>query len=224
MEIDDRIKYALEHTELIRPPQQTLATFGNSAIDYYVVTDLASNVSVIRDGKVIAERPRIVTPAYLVNTEGFSEQARRYIAMTARENPHEPGIFYRYKNEPKEMNVVSEPIKGVIKRVNALLDEQGNPLSILIRGVEELWDVSLLMFIFDLTRKSIHSNVMEFQRKGLLDVDTSGLPKDARDHIEYLFEQVRQDLSRAPQLVAELNRWDVFSEYEDRFLALFRGR
>ena len=224
MEMDERIKYALEHTELIRHPRQTLATFGNSAIDYYVITELASNFSVVRDGKVIAARPRIVTPSYLVNVEGFSEDARRYIKMVARENPNDPGIIYRYKNEPREMNIVSEPIKGVIDRLNVLLDEQSNPLSIIIRGVEELWDVSLLMFISDLTRRSIHDNALEFQRKGLLDVDNSGLPKGARNYIEYLFEQVREDLFRAPQLVSELNRWGVFNEYEDRFLALFRGR
>jgi len=222
--MDEKIKHALEQTELVRPPQQTLATFGNSTIDYYVVTELASNLSVVRDGKVIAERPRIVTPAYLIKVEGFSEHARRYIDMVAKENPNEPGIFYRYRNEPGKMTIVSEPVQKLIDRLNTSLDEQGNPLSIIIKGVEELWDVSLLMFISDLTRRSIHGNTLEFQRKGLLNVDTVGLPRDARDHIEYLFEQVRDDLSRATQLVAELNRWGVFNEYEDRFFALFQGR
>ena len=222
--MEDKIKQALEQTELVRLPQQTLATFGNSAIDYYVVTELASNLSVVRDGKVVAERPRIITPAYLIKVEGFSEHARRYISMMAKENLNEPGIFYRYKNEPKEMNVVSKPIKGVINRLNALLDEQDNPLSIIIKGVEELWDVSLLMLILELTKKSIRGNVTEFQRRRLLDVDSSGLPKGARDHIEHLFEQVKQDRSQASQLAIELDRWDVFREYEDRFFALFRGR
>ena len=224
MDMDERIKYALEHTELVRRPRQTLAAFGNSAIEYYVIAELASNISVVRDGKVTAERPRIVTPSYLVNTEGFSTQARRYIDMMAMESPNDPGIIYRYKNELRNMDVVSEPIDGVVNRLNALLDEQDNPLSIIIKGVEELWDVSLLMFIFDLTRKSIQSNIVEFQRKGLFDVDNSGLPKDARDYIEHLFEQARQDRSRTPELAAELNRWRVFSEYEDRFFALFRGK
>ena len=135
METDDKIKYALENTELVRAPQQHLATFGSSVIDYYVVTELVGNLSVVRDGKVIAERPRIVTPAYLVNVEGFSEQARRYIAMMAREYPYESGIFYRYKNEPKGMNVVSEPIKQVIGKLSGRVEEEHNPLSTIIRGV-----------------------------------------------------------------------------------------
>ena len=119
METDDRVRYALQNTELVRAPQQSLATFGSSVVDYYVVTELVGNASVVRDGKVIAERPRIVTPAYLVNVEGFSDQARRYIAMMARDHPNDSGIFYRYKNEPKGMNVVSEPVKQVISKADA---------------------------------------------------------------------------------------------------------
>jgi len=224
METDDKIKYALEHTELIRAPRQELDTFGSSVIDYYVVTELVGNLSVVRDGKVIAERPKIVTPAYLVNVEGFSEQAKRYIAMMARERPYESGIFYRYKNEPKGMNVVSEPIKQVINKLSSQIEEQHNPLSTIIRGVEELWDVSLLMFIYGLTNKSARTNMAEFNRRGFLDIDTSGVPEGARDYIEELFEQASRNLSRAPELVIELNRWGLFPEYQDRFFALFRRK
>lgn len=224
MEMDKRIKYAVEHTELIRPPQQHLATFGTTTLNYYVVTGLAENLSVVRDGKVVAEKPRIVTPSYLVGLEGFSEEARKYITTMAREHPNEPGVFYRYKNHPREMTIVSETIRQVIGKLNAQIEEEHNPLSTIIKGVEELWDVSLLMFIYHLTRKSIYTNVAEFRSRGLLDIDTSGVPKEARKHIEELFEQVRKNVSRAPELVAELNRWGVFPEYQDRFFTLFRGR
>jgi hypothetical protein len=224
MEMDDRVKYALEHTELIRGPQQNLATFGNSVIDYYVVTELVGNLSVVRDGKVIAERPKIVTPAYLVNVEGFSEQAKKYVAMMARERPYESGIFYRYKNEPKGMNVVSEPVRQVINKLSSQIEEQNNPLSTIIRGVEELWDVSLLMFIYELTTKSASTNMAEFSRRGFLEVDAGGVPQGARDYIEELFEQASRNLSRAPELVIELNRWGLFPEYQDRFFALFRRK
>jgi hypothetical protein len=224
MEQDDKIKYALEHTELVRAPQQKLSTFGSSVIDYYVVTELVGNLSVVRDGKVIAERPKIVTPAYLVNVEGFSEQARRYIDMMARERPYESGIFYRYKNEPKGMNVVSEPIKQVLSKLSSQIEEERNPLSTIIKGVEELWDVSLLMFIYELTSKSARTNMAEFNRRGFLDVDSSGVPQGAREYIEELFEQASRNLSHAPELVVELNRWGLFQEYQDRFFALFRRK
>jgi len=224
MEMDDKIKYALEHTELIRTPRQELATFGSSIIDYYVVTELVGNVSVVRDGKVIAERPKIVTPLYLVNVEGFSEQAKKYIAMMAQDSPHESGIFYRYKNEPRGMNVISEPVRQVIDKISSQIEEERNPLSTIIKGVEESWDVSLLMFIYGLTTRSVRSNVAEFSRRGFLDLDASGVPQGARDYIEELFEQVKDNLSRVPELVIELHRWGLFPEYQDRFFALFRRK
>jgi len=182
------------------------------------------NVSVVRDGKVIAERPRIVTPIYLVNVEGFSEQARKYISMMASESPYESGIFYRYRNEPKGMNVISEPIRQVINKLSSQIEEQHKPLSTIIKGVEELWDVSLLMFIYQLTNRSARTNIADFNRRGFLDIDASGVPQGARDYIEELFEKVSHNLSRAPELVLELNRWNLFPEYQDRFFALFRRR
>ena len=224
MEADEKIKHALQHTELIKAPRRELDTFGSSVIDYYVVTELVGNLSVVRDGKVFAERPKIVTPAYLVNIEGFSQQAKRYISMMARERPHESGIFYRYKNEPGGMNVVSEPIKQVIDNLSSRVEGQQNPLSTIIKGVEELWDVSLLMFIYELTSKSVRTNMAEFNRRGLLDIDASGVPEGARNYIEELFEKASRNLSRAPELVVELNRWGLFPEYQDRFYALFRRR
>jgi len=224
MDMDEKMKYVLEHTELIRPPQQHLATFGSTRMKYYVVTGLGENVSVVRDGRVIAEKPRIVTPSYLIRLEGFSETARNYIGMMAREHPDEAGVFYRYKNEPKGMDVVSESMRQVISNLNARIEEEQDPLSAIIKGVEEQWDVSLLIFIYHLTRKSVSNNVADFSRRGLLNIDSSGVPGDARRHIEELFDKVRRDISRAPELVTELNQWGVFAEYQDRFFALFRGK
>ena len=39
-----------------------------------------------------------------------------------------------------------------------------------------------------------------------------------------LFEKTKRDPSWAPELVAELRRWSLFHEYQDRFLSLFRKR
>lgn len=224
MEADEKIQYAIEHTEVVRAPAQSLATFGSTNIYYYLVTQLTEWVNVVREGRVIAARPKIVTPSYLVRVEGFSAQARRFIEMMAQKYPDEPGIFYSYKNEPKEMNIVSEPLEAVIEKINQKIDSQRDPLSAIIKGVEELWDVSLLKFTYELTRSSVYRNVAELERSGLLQVDASGVPRDARKYIEELFERTKRDPSVAPELVTELKRWGLFLEYQDRFLSLFKRR
>lgn len=226
---DERIEYAINYTEVLRSPKQTLATFGTTNIYYYLVTepsysDLAKgeDETVVREGRVLAERPRVVTPSYLVNVEGFSEHAKRYLGMIIQEyGPNSPGLFYGYKNEPKEMNIVSSDMRSVVCRLEEEIDKEGNPLTTIIKGVDELWDVSLLKFISDMTRHSLGSNVFELGRRGLLDIDRSGIPLDARRSIEHLFGLVKKGELEPSALKMELDRWSLFEEYEDRFLGLF---
>jgi len=224
MEADERIQYAIEHTDVLRVPAQSLATFGTTNIYYYLVTELAEWVNVVREGRVIAAKPKIVTPSYLINLEGFSLQAKRFIEIMAERDPNEPGIFYTYKNEPREMNIVSEPVKAIVDKVNRRIDSQRDPLTAIIKGVEGMWDVSLLKFTYELTRSSMQSNVAELTRHGLLRLDSAGVPRDARNHIEELFEKTSRDPAWASELIAELRRWDLFDEYQDRFLSLFKKR
>jgi hypothetical protein len=222
MEIDEKIQYTIAHTEVLRSPKQSLATFGITNIYYYLVTELMESTNVVREGRVIAAKPKIVTPAYLINLEGFSGQAKRYIEMIAEKDPHEAGIFYSYKNEPKEMNIVSDPFAKIVDKLGQQIDRHGDPLTAIIKGVEDMWDVSLLKFTYELTTKSVHTNVAEMERRGLLRMDNDGIPADARKNIEELFEKTRRDSSYAPILVAELKRWGLFHEYQDRFLSLFK--
>ena len=140
----------------------------------------------------------------------------------AQQNPHEAGILYTYRNEPHSMNVVSEPLGVVVGNLSARLESEDRPLSAIIRGVEDVWDLAVMMFIYDLTRRAAGGNYADFQRHGLLNTDESGLPAAARQQIELLFAVAREDRSRASELVTELNRWGVYQEYEDRFLSLFR--
>jgi proteasome assembly chaperone (PAC2) family protein len=43
-----------------------------------------------------------------------------------------------------------------------------------------------------------------------------------RRRIEKLFKQTEQDKSQVSELKTELDKWDLFKEYEDRFLSLFK--
>jgi proteasome assembly chaperone (PAC2) family protein len=49
----------------------------------------------------------------------------------------------------------------------------------------------------------------------------SRLPASVKDKIEGLFEQAKQDIAKAASLKAELDKWNAYKEYEDRFLDLF---
>jgi hypothetical protein len=226
---DEKIRYAVRQTEILRAPQQSLYTFGMTNINYYLLTQpvyselvKTANETVIREGRVVAEKPRIVTPYYLSRLEGFSLEARRYFEALMREHgQHIPGLFYTYKNEPKELNIVSDSLLSVVAKLNAEIDKRGDKLAAIIKGQDELWDVSLLKFIFELTRRSLDDNISQLGSRGLLSMDAKGVPADARLRIEELFRQVSRGEREPRELKEELDRWDLFDEYEDRFFTLF---
>jgi len=221
MDIDDkRIRQAVRRTEILRAPKQSLATFGTTNIYYYLVTEpayseLVKNVTetVVREGRVIAERPRIVTPYYLSRLEGFSSEAKRYFEMLIKTHgANVPGLLYTYKNEPKELNIVSDNLLSVVDKLNAEIDKRGDPLTSIIKGEDELWDVSLMEFIYEMTRSSLQNNLMQLGSRGLLDIDARGIPVDARVRIDELFRKVSSGESEPHELKAELERWNLFEE------------
>ena len=84
-------KQAIEQSWIVRFPKQSLTTFGVTNISYYVVTEplysdaIPSNTNspegVVRTGRVIAEKPAIITPTYGMNLEGFSDEAYEFLGQ-----------------------------------------------------------------------------------------------------------------------------------------------
>ncbi len=231
MDINDkRIEYAAMQTEILRLPKQKLSTFGTTNVYYYLITEpvyselvKGADETVIREGRVITEKPKIVTPYYLTRLDGFSPDAKKYFELLLKTHgPDAPGLFYAYKNEPKELNIVSDNWLSVANKLNDEIEKRGDPLTSIIKGEDALWDVSLLKFIYEITRNSLRSNLSQLGAKGLLDIDSSGVPVDARLRIEELFKQVSLGAYEPHQLKNELDRWNIFEEYQDRFFAIFK--
>ena len=233
MDIDDkRIRQAVRHTEILRAPKQSLQTFGTTNIYYYLVTEPAyselvenTTETVIREGRVIAERPRIVTPYYLSNIQGFSSEATRYFEALMREQgAHVRGLFYTYRNESKDLTIVANNLPSVVEKINAEIDHRGDPMAAIIKGEDDLWDVSLMKFIYEITGSSVQDNLRQMNNRGLLNIDSAGIPVDARVRIEELFKKVIRGEMEPGELKDELDRWGVFEEYEDRFFSVFHQR
>lgn len=229
---EDLLTYALRRTHVVRPPRQQLATFGSTSIKYHLVTEPAYNALeiegsrdevVIREGMVRAEQPQVVTPQYLLRHEGFGDHADGYLKRLAQQGGADyPGLLYAYKNEGMRANVASGDAQQVAHRLKRWLDREERGLEAVIRGVEELWDVSLMKFIVEITTASVKANVAEMHARGLLDME-GGLPREARDRIEHLLGEARRGNLDPSVVHQEIERWGAFDEYQDRFLSIFKS-
>jgi len=81
-----------------------------------------------------------------------------------------------------------------------------------------------MKFIYEMTKGSLRNNLLQMEARGLLDIDTGGIPVDARVRIDELFRKVSKGESEPRELKDELDRWGLFEEYEDRFFTIFTER
>ena len=224
---------AAERSWVVRSPKQHLATFGSTSLSYYVVTEPVyhefqpgKDEGVVRTGRVIAERPSIVTPYYAMHLQGFSSGAYDYFRHMARQyGANSPGILYQYRNEVHGMEIVGGLVPEIAHRISGDLDRRSESMAVVMVGVDEMWDVALLKFIYEFTSRSAASNVQELRARGLLDPQEhlGGVPRAAVKRIDELFREVEG--GRDPEdLRCELDRWGVFDQYQDRFLSLFNRR
>jgi uncharacterized protein len=64
-------------------------------------------------------------------------------------------------------------------------------------------------------------NVNKEEDEEISSIDEEKVPHYVMERIEKLFQEARVDRARAPELKKELDRWNLFELYENRFLDLF---
>ena len=171
---EDDIQYAAENTQVILAPEQQIATFGSTSFRFYLISELMDRVNEVRvrDGRIHAERPQILTPDHYARLllDGFGEKAQRYIDQL-RERMQNVAVLrygFQFRKTDVTENTVHASLKSVIDRTKAQVQNSGEPLSAVIQGVDDAWEVCLLKFTVDLIERSSGGNVGDLRRRGLL--------------------------------------------------------
>jgi hypothetical protein len=170
----DDFEYAIENTQVILAPERQIATFGSTSFNFYLISELMDRVDQvrIRNGKIHAERPQILTPEHYCRLllEGFGEKAQRY-ADQLREHARNVAVL-RYGFQFRKTDVTEETLRdsidGVISRTKRRVESANEPLSAVIQGVDDAWEVCLLKFTIDMIERSSGGNIGDFRKRGLI--------------------------------------------------------
>ncbi|MDD5262915.1 MAG: hypothetical protein PHD76_13810 [Methylacidiphilales bacterium] len=171
--IDD-FNYAMEQTQILLPPQNRLESFGTSTLQYYLVTEEMDtvNFSRVREGSIEAERPQIITPGNIskLMLEGFGEEASKLAEAVSRNAGRFAFLKYGFSIKKSDVRFYEahEPIDTVAARVKEEVAAKGNPFSVVLRGVDDAWEVCLLKFMLDMVNASGEKNIRDFRERGLL--------------------------------------------------------
>jgi len=217
--------YAINNTKVVLAPSSRLETFGATIIHYHLVSELMDTVNQIRirEGRIQAHRPTIITPSSLAeNTlEGFGDEAGRYVEWL-RENEKDLRILqygFIIRKEEIRDETVTDTLDAVVDRVREATRKKEDPYSAVIVGVDTPWEVSLLKMMVELTGNSYLNNVREMERHRMFD-PTGGI----RHELENDFLLASRQPSRITELGNKLQKAGLFSEYEDRFFALVKSK
>ena len=169
----DDISYAMETTRVLHEPDRRIDTFGTTNFEFNLLTESMDTVNEvrIREGRIQAERPRILRPEGYEDLlfEGFGEQASAF-ADWFRENGDITFLKYGFNFIQRDLSesTVHDGIEIVAERVLEDIRATGNPSRAVIVGVDDTWEISLLKFTFEMIEKSQEINVFDFKRRGLL--------------------------------------------------------
>jgi len=244
MDIEEKIKYVIEKTVVLKPPKKLLASFDATTIHYYILTipmyldfegRSEESETVVREGRIVCQKPKLITPSYMLRVEGFSGEARKAFEMLAEEDSDLAMILYgfKFRKDSERMDIVSSSLESVAKRISRDIDRRRDPYSAVIKGVDEFWDVSLSKFIQEMVDDSVHkSQVPDLVKDRSISVgrggfpvvtrDSTGTPVIARKEIELLFKLFEKGEIEPVELKDELDRWEMFEQYQDRFFRYFR--
>jgi len=170
----DDFYYAMENTHVLVDAERRIETFGTTEFRFLIVSELMDDVNRvrIRDGRIEAERPRIVAPHHFqkMMLDGFGEQARRFADWLETNAELVKILRYGFQLKKTDLSeeILHEPMEQVVGKLKDRLAEKNDNSTTLITGVDEAWEVCLLKFTSDLMRRSAGDNVDEWKRRGLL--------------------------------------------------------
>jgi hypothetical protein len=171
---EDDYQYAIENTRVILAPEQRIQTFGSTSFRFHLITELMDSVNHVRvrDGRIHAEKPQILAPSNLsrILLDGFGEQAREFAGWLEHHAADRAFLKYGFQFRKSDVveNVLHEPLEKVISRVRQTVEREEDPLSAIIHGVDDAWEVCLLKFAVDMIQQSAGGNLGDFRRRGLL--------------------------------------------------------
>jgi hypothetical protein len=170
----DDFTYALENTRVVLAPSRRLDTFGTSLVNYFLVTEEmdAVNFSRVREGRIHAERPQILTPQNMAKLllEGFGEQGERFAEQISSQAGKFAFLKYGFRMSKSDIRSyeVHDSLENVAGKLKEEIAGRHEPLTALLTGVDDGWEVCLLKFMVDLINASAPGNLGDFRERGLL--------------------------------------------------------
>jgi len=133
--LNENFKRALALTKLIHHSNQKIETFWTTEIEYLILSELTDNTSCLRNGKVICEKPRIISrDSHNQNFKGFSDESIQFAEkMSKKELSRLRLLGYTFQNKLKNKEMQELPFGQLLENVQGRIKKQENNIAVLYR-------------------------------------------------------------------------------------------
>lgn len=165
--------YAAKSARFLVEPTHRLETFGNTLVNYHLVSELADRPGKIRirEGRLEAHQPLVITPHFQEpELEGLGDEARAYFEFLKENEEHLRILRYGYhlKSDNFSEQIVTDRLSVVTERVKKAVTESGDMFSAVIQCVDEPWDVALVELWLREVKRSAEGHISDLQKNGKL--------------------------------------------------------
>ncbi|MEA2068667.1 MAG: hypothetical protein U9P12_05660 [Verrucomicrobiota bacterium] len=215
--------YAVNNTELVARPANRLETFGDTVVNYHLVCEQMDSIDkvCVREGHLKALKPAIITPQALgqVDVGDLGEEARHYAEWLAEHGGDLRILQYGFTLQKQELKeyIVTDHIDNVLERVKTDVAALDDPLSSILIGVDDPWEVCLLKLMVELVQHSAKGNIQDIQQQAI------SFKNSLADNIDQAFLDASREPARINDLAEKLRQNGLWDKYEDRFFALVKA-
>ena len=165
--------YAARKVRILLSPSHRLETFGNTLVNYHLISELEDHPGKIRirEGRLEAHQPLVITPHFSeITTEGFGDEAKAYIEWLKANEESLRILRYGYclKTDNFSEQIVTDTLAAVTERVKSAVVASRDGFAAVLQGVDEPWDVALVELWRREVDRSAPKNIRELGESGRL--------------------------------------------------------
>lgn len=165
-DFDQVFQRATDETELLRTRKNDLYTFGATRLPYIFLAHSAINEgdTIVRRGEIQTEKPAIVFGGDQQSRfEGFEEEGHEELKLLFMRAFRMPNL--NVHNQDMHLEVVSKELEALGDKFMHELDRENDSRTAVIRGPEDLWGISLLIYAGEMTRRSAPGNMKDIMER-----------------------------------------------------------
>ena len=165
--------YAARKVRILLSPSHRLETFGNTLVNYHLISELEDHPGKIRvrEGRLEAHQPLVIAPHFAeVTADGFSDEAKAYVEWLKANEENMRILRYGYslKTDKFSEQIVTDSLAAVSERVKSAVVSSRDEFAAVLQGVDEPWDVALVELWRREVDRSAPQNIKELGESGKL--------------------------------------------------------